>query len=69
MSGSGETVFGRTEAEEHDAAQGINTYADIVGYFDAGDWMTYHDVDLGEVDNSLANYIRIHYSKVSWSWS
>ena len=74
VSGSGETVFGRTEAEEHDAAQGINTYADVIGHFDAGDWMTYHDVDLGgNVEEEAgaagaagpANSIRIHYSKVS----
>jgi len=64
VSGSGESVFGRTEGEDHDASQGITTTDSVVGYFDSGDWMTYHDVDLG-TDAAPANSIRIHYSKVS----
>ena len=64
VSGSGESVFGRVEAEEHDAAEGINTYDDTIGYFNGGDWMTYHDVDLGDGD-APANSIRIRFSKVS----
>ena len=43
----GRDAFARVEAEGHDAQRGLQTWGSAFGYFDAGDWARYDDVDFG----------------------
>ncbi|MGB3544135.1 endo-1,4-beta-xylanase, partial [Rubrivirga sp.] len=45
--GDGRDAYARIEAESHDAQQGVQTWSSAFGYFDAGDWVRYDDVDFG----------------------